>query len=1758
MRLLIPFSLAMFAAVTARAGVLINEFHASPNEILLDYDASGNPRLGYGPMWWETAFDDTAWSTGLAPLGHSTTGLGTTVAGMDDRTPSLYARRTFTLSAADAQRTTDLILRVWYDDGFVAWINGREAARANLGPARQFTYHHQVPYRAATETMPVEYNLGPVNQWLATGGNVLAVQGANRTLGDSFRIDAALLTMEPSTGETVAEFTHAGSNGAFRTHQNTGGVVSNNPTGVPPAGSWLALAPDPVSDPLWQSLTIQTVQDATAGVANGGAVRWVFTATGTTRAAAVFGPPVPLGAAGSSGPLTEDDLQRTDISFRYRVSSGASFAFRADPAAGTAAQALSGLPVVSASGAGNEDAPRDYSTNRGGARSRIVGPTGSATTSSSGIVVSSPVLTNGPLLRNAAFRLMEDNVAGNGAGGSAGAMRMEWTDPADTTAEEDWFQVALPGYTVRSWTAGSVTAADLGRVNLVFQHRLAAGRTFRVFLEPDNAAAGFNDRADFGTVTGTGSWEVFDQPFSAATNTSAMLTRINALTTTTFRLTFRADASLPVGEPIWIDNAGFSTLWRTWSGNLGAATAASRTAFLAALNAAGSRTFVPALARTAGATAPAQDELVVDDFRVTRRVSGGALTWVGAATGGWRWFVGRCEPSGGLTDPARFADPLYDGDLHDWVELHNDGAAAVDLGGWSLTDDAGQPRKWLFPAGTLIPAGGHLVVICDGLTTPLPGARFLHANFELSSSGEYLALRDASGSVASEFMRYPAQNAFHTFGRRPGGGPMGWLRHGTPGSANSGPFFEISVEAPQFSIPGGFHATTQTLSMSCATPGALIRYTTDGSDPSETSILYTTPLTLGALGPSVGHCIRARAFVAGSVASPVTTATYLINQDSRLRSAPALVMTGDPGRALFLPHGAMAISGGVRASNGVWTANTPTDYNNVLGDLNNALTGGQAWERPLHIELLNPSGAPGFSAPGGFRVSGSGHARPRYTLAGIQNAPWSYTAFADKPSFNLFFRGEYGVSGVRAPLFPQGYPVDYFEQFRVRAGKNDVSNPFIRDEYVRRLYIAMGRRGSRGIINTLYVNGRFRGTYNMTERLREPFMQQHFGGSEHWDVRQVTDMGDGDAVAFDSFKSLLDAYRADSANQLKFDAAMAQLDAEAFADYALLNIWAGTGDWPHNNWVASRERSATGRWRWFVWDAEGAFGGFSKHLGYNVIAQDLTVNPTALGREPCRVYESLSQNPEFRLLLADRINRHFCNGGALTDARLSSVLNGVAAEYQQLFNYMFPTGTLNLAWFTQWVHATNLDKRDVLFRSAVFDDPTTSGVNDPKEFGYQFPKANIWPAVDGQGTWNAPLPPLLSQHGGDVPAGFSLTILHTEVQNDRAQDAPYRAAAAQNPAGRVVHYTLDGSDPRLRGGVVRPGALTASGPVILPNGLVSLRSRIRDTATGQWSPLTAAEFRVGVTAPTADNLVIAEIMYNPPDVTAAESGYTNRDDFEFLRVMNVGVQPVRLSDCRFTVGVTFDFSQGTIPVLNAGASAVVVANAQAFRMRYGAAFDYMIAGEFNATGLSNGGERLRLETSTGTTIRDFAYDDAAPWPVSPDGGGPSLVLRAPHEVPDHGNPANWVASAVPGGLAPFLDGEVSYARWRSLFWGAADAAVDQVSGMTADPDNDGLTNLAEYALGLNPRESSPFTAVPFIAEQSGGRVVGIEFRMRRGAVGVSVVPEHSADLGAWAAAPEWSPPVPQADGSAVYRHAVPEGVPGGNLRRFLRVRVASP
>ncbi|MFT5498389.1 MAG: hypothetical protein ACI9TH_003801, partial [Kiritimatiellia bacterium] len=104
-----------------------------------------------------------------------------------------------------------------------------------------------------------------------------------------------------------------------------------------------------------------------------------------------------------------------------------------------------------------------------------------------------------------------------------------------------------------------------------------------------------------------------------------------------------------------------------------------------------------------------------------------------------------------------------DGDFSDWIELYNASGSTVNLGGWGISDDAGIPFKWTFPAVNLA-AGQFMIIFATDKDRAVAGAE-LHTNFKLSGGGEYLGLIRPDLSIAHEYApAFPNQAADVSYG----------------------------------------------------------------------------------------------------------------------------------------------------------------------------------------------------------------------------------------------------------------------------------------------------------------------------------------------------------------------------------------------------------------------------------------------------------------------------------------------------------------------------------------------------------------------------------------------------------------------------------------------------------------------------------------------------------------------------------------------------------------------------------------------------------------------------------------------------------------------------------------------------------------------------------------------------------------------------------------------------------------------------------
>jgi hypothetical protein len=150
-------------------------------------------------------------------------------------------------------------------------------------------------------------------------------------------------------------------------------------------------------------------------------------------------------------------------------------------------------------------------------------------------------------------------------------------------------------------------------------------------------------------------------------------------------------------------------------------------------------------------------------------------------------------------------------------------------------------------------------------------------------------------------------------------------------------------------------------------------------------------------------------------------------------------------------------------------------------------------------------------------------------------------------------------------------------------------------------------------------------------------------------------------------------------------------------------------------------------------------------------------------------------------------------------------------------------------------------------------------------------------------------------------------------------------------------------------------------------------------------------------------VMITEVMYHPPGQSAS-----NEDEaLEFIELYNNRAMTEDLSGWAFTKGISYVFDPNT--TIGPKQYLVVARDPNALKAAYQIT---NVVGPYIGR-LSNTGERVELSNANGGIMFSFKYANTHPWPVSPDGGGHSLVLAKLGGDPDEAS--SWSASAYIGG-----------------------------------------------------------------------------------------------------------------------------------------------
>lgn len=634
----------------------------------------------------------------------------------------------------------------------------------------------------------------------------------------------------------------------------------------------------------------------------------------------------------------------------------------------------------------------------------------------------------------------------------------------------------------------------------------------------------------------------------------------------------------------------------------------------------------------------------------------------------------------------------------------------------------------------------------------------------------------------------------------------------------------VRSAAPAASVTSGWYEAPFSVTLTAAGPGRVIRYTTDGSEPTaDHGLPYTDPIRIERV-----TVLRAADFAAGAAPSLPVSRTYLfldqlLDQPARPEGFPAswgrnpsfpggnviadYEMDSDPLRAdpgnpksPIDPGKLRRFRAGMRSLPVLSLVMDRQDLFGAAGLYPNAVRKDPPLEKPVAVEMILPDNSPAFSVQAGLRIHGNASRQ-------AEKSP--------KHGFKLDFKSVYGETSLRYPLFPET-KVAHFDDLVLRpdfgvswlhwSNTGDESfGPWqrtravrFRDAWLKETFRAMGHEAEHNRFVHLFLNGLYWGLYDITEQPTANFAARTFGGSkDDYDVLDQGEVTDGDNRAYRALTSLTRLEQPEQYARVK-----ELLDVTEFIDYTLLHFFVGHLDWGiDKNWYAIRRRvdGPAGRFVYLPWDGENIL------LNEN---DNVVRGSSNYGNYPSGLHSKLMANREYRMEFADRVFRQLLAEGAPL-AREANVARW--QRWQALLDEPIVAESVRWGDYRRDVHRFLTGAYDLYTREKhwLAENDRVVGsyfVHRPGIVLKQLRDAGLYPAIDA---------PRVEVARGSDPAGQTV-----------------RLSAGKGD----IYYTLDGTDPRVPGsGAVSPQARRADGNPVAASGEMVLNMRALNGSV--WSAL---------------------------------------------------------------------------------------------------------------------------------------------------------------------------------------------------------------------------------------------------------------------------------------------------------------------------------
>lgn len=464
----------------------------------------------------------------------------------------------------------------------------------------------------------------------------------------------------------------------------------------------------------------------------------------------------------------------------------------------------------------------------------------------------------------------------------------------------------------------------------------------------------------------------------------------------------------------------------------------------------------------------------------------------------------------------------------DWVELYNPHDYEVEISGYYLTDDLQDPQKWQFPPNTFIPPLGYILVWCDDKNISLSE---IHTNFKLSAGGEEVGLFDPGLNLVDS-RDFGEQPDDISFGRKPDGeNAWFYFAEPSPGDANLSQEYPNASQSNDvdFSHVSGFYNSAINLGLSSAGPGSEIRYTTDGSSPTQSSSLYSAPFAIDST-----TIIKARSYTPGLLPGSIVSHSFFISEPTTL---PVVSMIVNP-EFLWDPEIGIYVDEDIELR--------------------------KEWERKCTIEYFNDQHQHDFTSEADIRLFGNtAYFYPQKTLSVFPDPALEYPLFKSRST-------------------------EIYYSYLLRSSSDDWPYTMMRDALMHLVWNGLKVDYQAYTPSVMFINGSYWGIHNIREKINERFLETYHGVDPGNLDLVYMDLRDTSIVSLAGDLSDMNALLAflqnnDLAINENYEYAKSKVDLDNYIDHIIAHIIFSNTSWHHNVKIwKSKDDGAV--WQWLLYD----------------------------------------------------------------------------------------------------------------------------------------------------------------------------------------------------------------------------------------------------------------------------------------------------------------------------------------------------------------------------------------------------------------------------------------------------------------------------------------------------------------------------------------------------------------------------------------------